>query len=71
MLKTIEPSHLLLSQNNLGDEGFAKLAPALAVSKSLVVVDLSQNSATPRSAASIFQIISKNESITDLNLGSL
>lgn len=50
----VEPSHLLLSQNNLGDVGVSKLAPAIAVSKSLVVVDLSQNSITPRSADSIF-----------------
>jgi Ran GTPase-activating protein (RanGAP) involved in mRNA processing and transport len=64
-------AHLLLSQNNLGDKGLEKLANAIANSKTLIRVDLSQNAFTPRSAYSIAEILSQNESIIDLNLGSI
>ena len=47
------------------------LAPALAVSKQIVAVDLSQNGLTPKSAASISGIVSQNDSIIDLNLSSM
>ena len=41
------------------------------MSKSLVCVDLSQNQITPRSAPIVSQILTENNSIIDLNLGSL
>ena len=46
------------------------LAPAIAASKTLVAVDMSQNGVTPRCADAVAEIISENISITDLNLGS-
>ena len=36
----IDITHLLLAQNNLGDAGLLKLAPALAFNKAIVQVDL-------------------------------
>ena len=49
-LKQIDITHLILAQNNLGDEGVDKLVNAISMSKSLVCVDLSQNSLTPKCA---------------------
>ena len=37
----IDVTHLLLGQNNLGDEGVHNLAEAIALNKSIVAVDLS------------------------------
>ena len=41
MLGHIDITHLLMGQNNLGDLGLEKIAPAIALSKSLICVDLS------------------------------
>ena len=54
----IDITHFLLGQNNLGDKGVEILAPALAVSKQIVAVDLSQNGLTPKCASSISGIVS-------------
>ena len=67
----IDITHFLLGQNNLGDKGVEILAPALAVSKQIVAVDLSQNGFTPKCASFISGIVSENESIIDLNLSSM
>ena len=40
------PSHLLLAENSLGDEGVAELKQALATSTSIVVLDLAMNNIT-------------------------
>ena len=69
--KQINISHLMLGQNNLGDAGLECLAVAISTSKTLVAVDLSQNAFTPRCSHFIAEIISRNSSIVDLNLGSL
>ncbi len=55
----------------MGDKSLEKLALALAQNKTLIKVDLSQNAFTPRCAASIAEILSQNESIVNLNLGSV
>ena len=67
----IDITHLLLSKNNLGDEGISKLAEAIALSKSIVCVDFAQNGLTPKCAKSIQMIICNNESLVDLNIGSI
>ena len=67
---SIDITHLILAKNNLGDEGLEKLTTALSVNKTIVAVDMSQNCLTPKSAQMIAHIISSNEAIVDLNLGS-
>ena len=66
----VEVTHLLLGQNNLGDEGVSALARAIGRSKHLVVVDLSQNRVTPACAEAVFAMIATNQSIVSFNLGS-
>lgn len=41
MAEKIDISHLLLSQNNIGDAGVEVLAPALAMNQTIIAVDLS------------------------------
>ena len=67
----IDVSHLYLGQNNLGDLGFERLARAIALNKTIMFLDLSQNQFTPKCANSIIQVMCQNESIIDLNLGSI
>lgn len=67
----VDITHLNLAQNKLGDMGLEHLAPALAVNKYLILIDLSQNGLTPKSSHCIAFILSKNNSIIDLNLGSI
>lgn len=67
----IDITHLNLSTNSLGDSGLDRLAPAIGMNKSLVFVDLSQNSFTPKCAYSVAQILTQNDTIVDLNLGSI
>ena len=67
----IDVTHLLLGQNNLGDEGLETMASVLMMKKSIVVVDFSQNGFTPKSASAIAGILSRSESIVDLNIGSI
>ena len=71
MLGHIDITHLLLGQNNLGDLGLEKIAPAICLNKTLISVDLSQNQFTPKSAHFIAQILTENHSIIDFNIGSL
>ena len=52
------------------DVGVAAIANAIACSTSLVTVDLSMNSLSPRCAQEIYRIISQNSSIFSLNIGS-
>ena len=66
----IDVTHLLLGQNNLGDEGVECLASVLMMNNSIVAVDFSQNGLTPKCASSVAGILSRNDSIIDLNLGS-
>ena len=40
LLGLIDVTHIMLGQNNLGDQGVSKLAPALAFNKAIVAVDL-------------------------------
>ena len=61
----------MLGQNFLGDEGVEKLSMAIALSKSIVAVDFHQNGLTPRVCKSILDMISHNESLIQLNLGSI
>ena len=67
----IDITHLLLAQNNIGDEGLETMASVLMMKKTIVVVDFSQNGLTPKSASSIAGILSRSESIVDLNIGSI
>ena len=71
MLGQIDITHLLLGQNNLGDLGLEKIAPAICLNKALISVDLSQNQFTPRSAHFIAQILTENHSIIEFNIGSM
>ena len=68
--KEIDITHLLMPFNNLEDDGLCELAHAISCSKTLVVVDLAQNSITPRCAGALFKMISTNESIVTFNVGS-
>ena len=68
--KEIDITHLLMSYNDLGDEGLYHLAHAISCCRTLVVVDLAQNSATPRCAGALFKMISTNESVVTLSIGS-
>ena len=67
---SINVTHLLLTNNNIMDDGVHALAKAISINKSLVAVDLSHNSFTPRCAQAIFTMLATNQSIISLNLGS-
>ena len=43
-------SHLLLAENNLGDDGVSELVEVIANSATLVAVDLAMNNISPRCA---------------------
>ena len=70
MYEEIDITHLKMPYNNLGDEGMEALAHAISANRTLVVVDLSQNSITPRCARALYNMLAKNVSIVTLNLGS-
>jgi Ran GTPase-activating protein (RanGAP) involved in mRNA processing and transport len=58
-----------LKQNQLGDEGLLKLAPAIRVSE-VVSLDLSQNGLTRECAQALYQMLRLTESIVHLEIGS-
>jgi hypothetical protein len=43
-------SHLLLAENNLGDDGVSELRDVIANSSTLVSVDLAMNNISPKCA---------------------
>lgn len=53
LAELIDITHLYLGENNLGDAGLESIAPAIAVSKTLIALDLQQNQFTPRCANSL------------------
>ena len=67
----IDITHLKMPYNNLGDEGMSALSHAISANKSIVYVDLRQNSITPRCARALYIMLAKNVSIVTLKLGSL
>ena len=71
MREEIDLTHLKMPYNNLGDDGMAALSHAISANKTLVYVDLRQNSITPRCARSIYIMLAKNVSIITLKLGSM
>ena len=60
MREEIDLTHLKMPYNNLGDDGMAALSHAISANKTLVYVDLRQNSITPRCARSIYIMLAKN-----------
>ena len=67
----IDITHFKMPYNNLGDDGIAALSHAISANKSIVFVDLRQNSLTPRSAGALYIMLAKNVSIVTLKLGSM
>ena len=57
---SINITHLLLTHNNLLDDGVFVLAKAISINKNLVCIDLSHNSFTPRCAQAVFNMIATN-----------
>jgi len=65
----VEISHLLLAENNLGEEGLEELKIALATSTSIIVVDISLNNIGQKSAATLRYIFVRNQSIQEFKYG--
>lgn len=63
-------SHLLLAENNLGDDGVSELRDVIANSSTLVSVDLAMNNISPKCAYDLRHIMAKNCSIFSFNIGS-
>ena len=61
---------MLMGFNNLCDEGLFELARAIGSSNSIIAVDFTQNSLTPRCAGALFNMISTNESLVSFKIGS-
>ena len=66
----IQVSHVLMPFNNLGDEGLYELARAISSNNTIVAVDFTQNSLTPRCAGALFCMLATNDSIISFSIGS-
>jgi Ran GTPase-activating protein (RanGAP) involved in mRNA processing and transport len=66
----IELGQLVLRENQIGDKGLAKLAPAIIESQSLCHIDLSSNGFTSKCAKTLYKIFSNDTHCISLNLGS-
>ena len=68
--REVEVAQLILSQNQLGDEGIEIIAKAVCHSGQIFLLELAQNGLSNKCAVAIFEMLRFNESIVHIDLGS-